>query len=500
MDDNSDLLSKINDKLRTLIKDNNFVPFGLTGRNRIDKLLQTPDLWGHNPHQDNYEPTAKNLTDAIYELLASARHSIDISTLTPLPDGRFLDALRRGIRRAYENGARPVIRIIQGVHYNLGESEQGDQSNAPKAQAYEAYIQQMQHFLEQLDLPADLFVYAASMQSGWVSWNHSKLIVVDSYSCIYGGHNQWTETYCGFAPVHDVSAQITGPAVGKACDFLDYLWGAVASYSRSNDVSKWYWSCMRHQGKNYPNALPYIVTTSTPPPCGQVEMLALGRMGAKLAPSTPIVNASRFARIEAVLAAKSHIRLAQQKLGYPEDSEFMEALYDHVAAGKQLSIIISDLHAQDQNGADYSGWGVAETARVIARGVARKTGKRGGPLAEWLQQHVHIGPVRFYDRQANDPAAKSWMWTKRDAAGNIIKQIEPANHSKVYIVDEAAYYIGSDNAYSIFGNDEGLQEFGFLIGGTDHTKDFINAYWNRFWHYSSQFAFSGWSEFTKELA
>ena len=97
--------------------------------------------------------------------------------------------------------------------------------------------------------------------------------------------------------------------------------------------------------------------------------------------------------------------------------------------------------------------------------------------------------MRFRDRQPNDPAGQSWKWRNGD------KVIEPANHAKVYVIDDEAFYVGSDNAYAITNNEEGLQEFGFLVSGKAETERFLNEYWHRFWRYSEQFQYTDWHGF-----
>ena len=54
------------------------------------------------------------------------------------------------------------------------------------------------------------------------------------------------------------------------------------------------------------------------------------------------------------------------------------------------------------------------------------------------------------------------------------------NHSKIYIVDERCFYIGSDNFY-VSLTDLGLPEFGYLIEDHAQTQSFINNYWARAW-------------------
>ncbi len=455
------------------------ITYGLSDGNTWEQLLSTPNLWGHNPAVNDYEPAGLNLVEAIKNLIGSAQHSVDIATLTPLPDGLFLQAIREGIQAAAKAGRKIVVRVLQGVFY-------------PVSVPFIDPLPGMLGFLRDLDLPEGVPAYVGAMQSGWTSWNHAKLVIVDGQRAITGGHNLWTATYCGFAPVHDVSIELSGPAVAVAQNFLDKQWSVLARYSRSSDHSKWYWSRMQLDGRLYENALPSI-RSAPAVGAGATRVLALARMGAKLVPSSPSANASRSARIAAVKRAKSHVRISQQMLGGSAmghlDDDFFHALCRHVAGGKQLSIIISDTRASSASGAPYSGYGVKQTAEHIATEVGRITGKQGAELARFLAPLVHVGPVRIYERKPGDPGAQSWKWR------NGSKAIEPANHAKVYIIDEEAFYVGSDNAYAAPNNEEGLQEFGFLISGKDETRRFIGEYWDKFWHYAAQFEYTGWQQF-----
>ncbi|WP_266156957.1 phospholipase D-like domain-containing protein [Dyella silvatica] len=460
------------------------VSYGLSTGNQWEELLDTPHLWGHDPKVFDYKPTAINLVDAIKGLVASAQHSVDISTLTPLPDGLFFDAIREGIQAAAEQGRSIVVRILQGVFY-------------PVSAPYIDPLPPMLQFLSDLHIPDNIPVYVGAMQSAYTSWNHSKLVIVDGKRAICGGHNLWTGTYCDYAPVHDVSIQLSGPAIAVAQRFLDRQWTVLAKHSRTKDHSKWYWSRLQLNGKLYLNALPCIL--SAPPEAeGATRVLALARMGAQLVPPSPSANASRTARIAAAKLAKDHIRISQQMLGGSLmghfDADFMQALFQHVADRKKLSIIVSDKGASTGSGVPYSGAGVQETARHIANGVSKINGMQGKELAEFLAQYVAVGPVRMYDRQAGDLPAESWKWRRKS---KLLNKIEPANHAKVYIIDDEAFYVGSDNAYAAPYNEQGLQEFGFMVSGKQETASFLKKYWAKFWEYSEQFQFTDWQQFAE---
>jgi phosphatidylserine/phosphatidylglycerophosphate/cardiolipin synthase-like enzyme len=63
------------------------------------------------------------------------------------------------------------------------------------------------------------------------------------------------------------------------------------------------------------------------------------------------------------------------------------------------------------------------------------------------------------------------------------------NHSKIYIIDEDCFYVGSDNFYASM-HKEGLQEFGYLVEDKNETRKFIAAYWDNLWKYSGKMALS----------
>ncbi|MBK5072017.1 hypothetical protein I2492_03160 [Budviciaceae bacterium CWB-B4] len=479
------IVDKVFDLLGGYNDPNYGVSYGMSENNRWEKLLDTPRLWGHNPAVNDYEPTAQNLLQAITELLASAEYTIDISTLTPLPYGLFLEAIKEGIEAAIAKGHRPVVRVLEGVYFPLLTT--GEPTS------------KMVSFLRELSASLDIPIYVGAMQSSALSWNHSKLIIVDGKRAICGGHNLWSSDYTGFGPVHDVSMQLSGPTITTAQNFLNKIWSVLAGYSRGCDIAKWYWSRLIYKGNIYKNALP-VIKHNLAEPTGDTKVLALGRMGDGLVDASPSANASQTARIAAIQNAKSHIRLSQQMIGVMDvgkaegisfgfDNEFVRALATHISQGRDLYLIVADSNGTSGVvGGTYAGvGGVKEAARYIGEVVSKVSGKKGAALIELLSAHLYVAPIRIYDKQPDDPKAESWKWRKDK------RVVEPGNHAKVCIYDDEAFYIGSDNAYGIVMNPQGLQEFGFMISGHEETAALVEEYWNKAWHYSSQFLFKDWA-------
>ena len=484
------------------------VTFTLTKNNKFIETLNTPNLFGHDPSVNNYIPAGRNLVNSIKDLISEAKHSVDISTLTPYPDGDFLDAIRDGIYASYEKGNRPVIRVLKG-YYAFSRNNEARIENLQDQLAelinkrsdaettgipHFTPTASMKTFIKDLALPRDLKLYVGAMQSDWGSWNHSKLIIVDGKECITGGHNLWNEKYLRFAPIHDLSVRLSGPSVKCSENFLNCIWTEIARFAGTSNRTKWYWSMLSYNGTvENGKALAEINSDVT-----NTEVLALGRIGSKLTENPDKAsNASQTVRVEAVKRAKNHVRLSQQMLGIPYigyDEELISALSKLIVEGKQVSIIISDKGAKDNTDASYAGNGVEDTALHIAKKVkSLMSGSDISSVRKLLASNLHVSPLRFFDKNGNQKYKDDWKWR----SDNGKRAIEPGNHAKAYIIDNEAFYVGSDNAYAPpFSNGMGLQEFGFMFFGEEATDKFMKDYWDKSWYYSQQFEFKEWSKFS----
>jgi phosphatidylserine/phosphatidylglycerophosphate/cardiolipin synthase-like enzyme len=463
--------------------------YGLTDHNRYE-LLSTPDLWGHDPTKIDYVPTAKNLTDGIKDVIASAKFTVDISTMAgsptsadqpPFPDGPFLKAISDGLKAAALNSNRLVARIIFGLPPYMVIV-------APRLTTW----------LDQLDLPPSVPVYAGVMATVApiaVSFNHAKLVVADGQRGICGGHNLWDKSYCEVAPVHDVSVRLDGPANLVAQRFLNIQWNKMARVSRPSGGPVCF---LRFRGKTYPNALPLIQRTPPAEGNGTTRVLSVGRLGRGLIDTPADAVASRTARLKAVGLATRSIKLAQQMLGGPflgpYDEGFMTAIGEAIGRRVNVEVVISDTKTRT----GYYGYTVEETCKKLFEEVGKATRKTNSEVAALCAQYAHVAVLRFVAKKVGDPD-DYWRWMLRDGTRQ-----SPANHSKVYIIDDTLFYVGSDNAYSpdtaINNNPEGFQEFGHIISGATETQAFLTNYWNKLWGYSGPYEFKGWARFVTERA
>ncbi len=471
--------------LRQSGSDGDGIFYSLTQGNRIEAILDTPQLWGHNPAVFDYVPAAGNLRDAITSLISTATKTVDISVLFPFPYGLFLDAIQTGLAKV---DPRIQVRITAGFYFPI-----------PPAQVDPVGL--IDQFIRDLALRPQTRLHVAAMQTWATSWNHSKLIIVDGQRAISGGHNQWSDDYTQFAPVHDVSFQFSGPAAKTGENFINAIWTRKwydTAVPRS-ETPPLFWSRASFDGQIGPS--PLIIFDNPSSTTGQTAMLAVGRAGINLEPLFPLVssdNASLLARTLAVsMADKDHILMSQQMLGGSPlgeyDAQFFPALCDHIIRGGRLSLIISDTGATTMTHDSYSGDGIEATAQHFARTIRSiRPDLSKSQLVELLREGLHIGPTRIYDRQPGDPEAKSWLWRNGSEA------LEPANHAKIMIFGDAGFYIGSDNAYAMPFNPFGMQEFGHLVEGIAETRLLIDQYWAKAWTYSAQFEVKDWERIVDE--
>ncbi|HBC92166.1 MAG TPA: hypothetical protein DCZ10_04470 [Pelotomaculum sp.] len=441
--------------------------FNITSDNTV-KLLSTPNLWGHDPTDNSYWagcPAAPYYLEELTNTIKEAQTIVDISFLWGLPDGYFLKAVKEGLEALAVSGRPVVVRILAGGPPSL-----------------ENYPLKMEKWLRDLLHLPRLPVYVGVTQSNAHSWNHSKIVAVDGRMAIVGGHNMFNEAYMTFAPVHDVTVKIMGSAAYDAHCFLNRLWLFCSSYSRStnplhNYTRLWHNGEIRNEGLPRVEVRPQKGTGST-------RTLSLGRMGLGLwqLPDQR-ANPSDSARWLAVKMAKKTFRLSQQDLGHTVlgfRPYFLSELAGALIRGVHVFAVISGDGATSADGDKYSMLGIRKTASSLKMAVKmHEKGPKDEPaLCKLLAERMHLAPLCFTDRRPG-----KWSGVYK----GIKREITPGNHAKVYIVDDNAFYVGSDNAYM-----HDLQEYGYLIEGDSETRAFLTDYWDKLWLYSGREEFKDW--------
>jgi phosphatidylserine/phosphatidylglycerophosphate/cardiolipin synthase-like enzyme len=296
-----------------------------------------------------------------------------------------------------------------------------------------------------------------------------------------GGHNLWSADYLVDNPVHDLSMLVKGPAAASASRFADRLWGFVCTNLDRKPSG---------QLATFPAGETTRCPDSLAPPSRDgtsgLEMLAVGRLGAGL--TTEFANQSELARDLLFAAARRTIRISQQDLGFklgrastlfPEST--IERLLDFIEQRDgHVYIVLSNPGSIGNGGSPYdNGVTLLELARHLRGVMMRRQDARDwraryairkepDAINALLCSHIHLAPLRF----GPDP---SWP------GGKAI-----ANHAKFWMVDDRAFYIGSDNMYPV-----NLQEFGYILDDHKAAAEVLDSYWTPLWQWSQRAAVSG---------
>jgi phosphatidylserine/phosphatidylglycerophosphate/cardiolipin synthase-like enzyme len=410
------------------------------------------------------------VVDRFYRPIADATQAVDVTVLQPVPDFRFLAALRNAVTALAQSGRAVTMRVLVGQYPPDGAD--------PKA------------LLAQLvgnarDVPgARLTVYVAAMRSctGSIScesfsWNHAKIVAVDGKTAVVGGHNMYTQDYLLGAPIHDLSMVVHGSAATDAHRYADRLWEYV---------------CDHKLDPLAPVTVAMYRSGATALSDGCLEKIPLPRQSSAAAEGVPILASARLgsgitsafanqddlARDLIFGAARHDILVAQQDLGFLQPGQpapifpepTLAAWVNFMLAGRgDVYVVLSNPGSRGPSGGDYSN-GVP-LATVAAKMLAVAEGRSALPrpaLVDLICAHLHLAPYRF------GPDA---TWPGNRPIGN---------HSKFWMVDDRYFYIGSDNLYPV-----DLQEFGYIVDDRAAAAELRRVYWDKLWRWSRAAAISG---------
>lgn len=490
------------------------------------EVLQTPNLWGQDPANNNYwvrgcdncrkdpdfelpycnpgncgdhggfckelqamtsdprspqkgpvcQAAGDYIHDEVYQTMIKAFHLIDISTLAPLPTGRFLASIRNAIRYFANSGRSLVIRILGGYPFPLEKMITDFIKEVTKGVPTEGHGVQLFVALAVTEM-----FHPAHPTSP--SWNHSKIVAVDGDEAIIGGQNMWMNDYLEFAPIHDISVRVKGNIAMEAQHFLNRYWEHISLHHRKTSpayriLSRRWVPSWGTKSDSFPK-----VAFGWKSQAGNA--LSLGRLGSGIVPFSDRLsaNASQTARNLAISNAKKSVKLVQQDLFFqltnpgipfiPHD--LLQALATVLGdQNKKVEVDIVLSHPQGKSGGGTS-YGMGFSAHYVYRKIIRETLNRHPRVTGKLR----IANLRFAESQGNE----AFQWKYKE------KTYEVGNHAKVFIIDDQAFCLGSDNAYP-----HNLQEFTVLIEDQQETAKFLTTYWNKVWKYSKVNAIENDSE------
>lgn len=443
-----------------------------------------PDGWLVQTHScfgaticDNTAEQAR-LTNAIRDIVASGVQLVDLSGLAKLPDGGFRAAIVEGVRRLQASDRRPTIRLLWGntPGYDIGNTK------------LRAFHSELQSAAPDLDI-----VVATSSTTPVLNgyqWNHSKIVAADGRRAFVSGINMWTNDYLrADSPVTDVGMIIDGPAAAAAQRFLSAQWREVCANLGSG------LSYVNNIAPSAPEGgCPSTVTVPSPPGDGSIPVLAVGRLGYTTDGKTFARNPTRTVPLATALSAqclvppqpnpnngdpgwdgrnpsdtairaligsaKDNVLISGQDLVFScgirsEDIRLFEVIADRIVNGVAVTIIVSNPDAKPSGSigilepeGSYAGPDVPALRALIVKYVAAKVGAKSA--SDMSCRLLTVAPLRVN---------ASAMWP-----GQTGSKGQPGLHTKLYMVDDEAFYIGSQNLYP-----NQLAEFGYIVEDRDAT-------------------------------
>jgi phosphatidylserine/phosphatidylglycerophosphate/cardiolipin synthase-like enzyme len=313
---------------------------------------------------------------------------------------------------------------------------------------------------------------------GALSWNHAKIVVADGRRALVGGHNQWTADYLAEAPAHDLSMEVEGPAAAAAARFAGALWDFVCRQPADDGANQ---SVLFAAGQHLMKAC--LASMPLPPAAkapvkrvGNVRILAVGRLGAGV--TQDFADQSLVVRDLFLGAARQSIRMVQQDVAFSfsgvplgdvwPDKDLADIVDLVTKRGGDAYLVLSNLDAAGPVGSYSNGVTLAEVAAHIMRIAKTRSGLQDTELVPLLCGHLHLAPLRF---------GPDDTWPDAKPIGV---------HAKFWMIDDRAFYIGSENLYPV-----ALQEFGYIVEDKAATVAARAKYWDNVWQWSQRAAVSG---------
>lgn len=367
------------------------------------------------------------LLDEIYGVMISAHERLDVTSLGP-PSGRFLATMRNALTTLDARGEPVVVRFLFGE--------------------YQTDIVDLDGTLDALtrDVKRDsrLTISIAAHSTDLATWNHSKIISADGADAIVGGMNLWGDHYLDEDPVHDVSLHVKGPVANAMQSFANELWAKACLHPKK---------FLTHR---HGETCPATYAPRAIAPAGDVPMLGVGRLGRG-------PDSAKIALVAMMETAKRSIHVSQQDIGSFRTmfggnlvNEYVDAWIRAAQRGVDVEIVLSNDNARGGHGSSAAGSYSNGWSREKLWSLIASRARRAGPGASAaICARLHLSTLR-------STTATTW------ADGKPL-----ANHAKVVIVDDAAYYVGSQNLY-----DANLAEYGVIVDDRASTERFAREYFD----------------------
>jgi len=454
----------------------------------VGAIAQTPpgDYWKDAQIQEDLETShSDHFPEKMGEIISRATRWVDFTSLGA-PDGKFLSSLAKALKRLSDSGKRVTVRFLTG---NIIGMPTDNRKLCEQLTKYPGH-----------ELPDDTSIrlWVGAWRKG-LSWNHAKIIAVDGKYLFTGGHNVWDPHYLQKNPVRDLSMEAEGQVAEDGHVFANSMWEYIITTSKQE-----------REVKNEPGWLPRVPkgrvgVCSFPPQTGEypplyepasqpmplpdavaagnLPMITMGRYGT-LHPSNAAANPSDSAIVAMLKSARKCIKMSLQDLGplavpppmgpmaipgciWPKDylRELACAIYErgvdvHICLSSPCSIP-ADLNMTEANYGN--GWTCEDVATEIVKEI-----QKNFPDAD---EQILTGLVGINLRCAyTRGSCGKCDWEDKRKTGN---------HAKFFIVDDLAYYVGSQNLYIA-----NLAEWGVVVDSKKQTLKVLEEYWKKLWRAS----------------
>lgn len=458
--------------------------WNITSGRIIDSVDQTPnDVWGQSKDPSSGHDTW--FPNKMGELISKTESFCDVMSLGP-PDHLFLESFQSALRVLYDRskstGNEIIVRMmfgnIAGMPVNCGR-------------VIEALTK---------DLPTDsrLSIWVGAWRRG-LSWNHAKLIAVDGCYLHTGGHNLWTKHYLATNPVHDLSFLLQGRVTKDGHRFANQQWSFVEENQSTFSgkiintlpdnmpllkrtrvtVSEW----PRGKASVFPPSFTRALVMNSPhqeliaDKSQDIKLITIGRQGSLVFLSRPADTAI----LAMMNSSKRVLRLVLQDLGpikipgsnkalpgltWPKEylAAIGEAIYER---GVDVEMVLSNPYSipggLKGTEANYgNGWSCSDVAAEIIKAIQK--------------QHKNIDDARL---RAMIKDNLKICFVKHNKSHSYKDGMTIGLHSKHFIVDDLACYIGSQNLYVC-----DLAEWGIIVDNQQATLSIKQDYFDKIWENS----------------
>ena len=463
--------------LRTKHREYHHSLWNVTHGKVVGKLHQTP-LQAFPGPPDGYEDGHDDWFPQIMgKILSRTRVWADVLSIGP-PDGKFLAAFKDALTKIAENAGERDDPVVIRMMFACDCDAVRDALTS--------------------DLPEDanLRLWIGAWRRG-MSWNHAKIIAVDGKYLHTGGHNLWDPHYLEHDPVHDLSLEMEGAIAYDGHKFANQQWNYIET--RKETI----WGTI---GAKTPHILPQIAArpvivsewpvgnASRYPPRFKTRLVReMAEVDGPLEDPVPVIAVGRYgdptlrerpaddALLAMLGAAESTIKLALQDLGpvcipntkiplpgmsWPDNylTVLAKVLWEK---GVDVEIVVSNPWSIPGGltpiCANYGhGWSCVDVAVEIIKRIQRDyPDADDDSLREKVRDNLRVAFLR---------QERGTHWADGQSIGM---------HSKHFIVDDTAAYIGSQNLYVC-----DLAEWGVIIDDKGQIQQFLEEYWIPMWEWS----------------